>query len=168
MPRYFAYGSNLVTEQIKRRCPTFAKQPTVVGRARLPGYRLTFPIESRLDWAGGVAGIEPIGEGHAAAGAAAAAHGVVHGVVYDIDDDAAAQLDIYEDVAGGLYRRADIRVTLDDGQPCACMTYLPIPAPDGPFPPSQRYLDAIIAGARAHGLPASWIAQLEQTPTLTR
>jgi gamma-glutamylcyclotransferase (GGCT)/AIG2-like uncharacterized protein YtfP len=155
MTRYFAYGSNLVTGQMKQRCPSFAANPSLIGRGRLNGYQLTFPVRSRLDWAGGVAGIEPSDDGDA-----------VHGVVYGVDDAALADLDIYEDVPGGLYRRLDVTVTLDDGEPCDCITYFAIARGDGPFRPSRRYLDAIIAGAREHRLPASWIKQLEQTPTL--
>lgn len=156
MPRYFAYGSNLVSAQMKRRCPSFAAKPVVIGRGRLDGYRLAFPVHSRLDWAGGVAGIEPTGDDGEA----------VHGVVYEVDDTALVELDIYEDVPGGLYRRGEVTVRLDDDQPCDCITYFALADDDGPYRPSRRYLDAIIAGAREHGLPASWIKQLEQTPTL--
>ena len=155
MAGYFAYGSNLVIAQMKRRCPSFAARPTVVGRAALPGYRLVYPVMSHGDWGGGVAGIEPGQDGEA-----------VHGVVYDVDDAALAALDIYEDVAGGLYRRETVSVRLEDGRACDCITYVAIAEPGGPFRPSRRYVDAIRRGAHEHALPAVWLEYLEQTPTL--
>ena len=154
MAYYFAYGSNLVIEQMKRRCPSFAAHPAVQGRAVLPGYRLAYPVMSHGDWGGGVAGLEPAGPDEA-----------VHGVVYEVDDAALAALDQYEDVAGGLYRREAVTVRLDDGRDCRCITYFAIPEPGGPFRPSRRYVDAILRGARAHALPAAWLKFLEQTPT---
>ncbi len=47
---YFTYGSNLDTEQMKRRCPG----SLVRDVGRLKGYRLGFTCFSR-GWGGGVA-----------------------------------------------------------------------------------------------------------------
>jgi len=156
MTNYFAYGSNLVTQQLCERCPSFAARPVVVGRAVLPAYRLVYPILSGGDWGGGVAGIVPGG-----------ADDAVHGVIFELDDAAMAALDDYEGVDEGRYRRAGVTVTRDDGSPCDCVTYLADDDPDGPYLPSQRYLDAILAGAREHGLDAEYIAALARHPVRT-
>jgi len=48
--------------------------------------------------------------------------------------------------------RRDLTViTLDEGRAVA-----------DPPPPSQRWLDIVIAGAEAHGLPELWIAELKR------
>ena len=53
--RIFAYGSNLDPVHLRRWCPGAAS----LGAAELRGYRLTFPVRSEGDWAGGVASVEP-------------------------------------------------------------------------------------------------------------
>ena len=67
---YFAYGSNLSIRQMRRRCPG----SEVVGRARLPDYRLGF-TRYATKRKGGVADIvpEPGAE--------------VWGALYTVDDD---------------------------------------------------------------------------------
>ena len=103
---YFAYGSNLDSEQMKRRCP----QMVPVGLAALRDHRLAFPRTSR-DWGGGVA--SPV-----------LAHGHdLWGYVYDLDDEDVAALDRYEGWHGSGhpengYDRETVTVDLvrpDDG-----------------------------------------------------
>src|SRR5271166_1234955 len=76
---YFAYGSNMDTEQMARRC-VGAK---LLGPAKLDGYALRFSAFS-LNWNGGVADIVPT-EGDA-----------VWGLLYSVTDDDIAELDSYE------------------------------------------------------------------------
>lgn len=52
MPLYFAYGSNLDVEQMKRRCP----ESKVLVPGCLRGYRLDFTWHSS-GWGGGVADV---------------------------------------------------------------------------------------------------------------
>ena len=151
MHRYFAYGSNLEPVQMKRRCPSHR----VVGRATLPGHRLVFPVRSGGDWGGGVAGIEPCD----------APDATVHGVLFEVDDADLAALDRYEAVAEGMYRRERVTVHLEDGGATESWTYYATPDPTGPSPPSRRYLNAILAGARHHGLPGSYVETLIVVPT---
>jgi len=54
MALYFAYGANLDLRGFRRRCPG----ATIIGRARLSGYRLCFTRYSRAE-KGGVADIVP-------------------------------------------------------------------------------------------------------------
>lgn len=51
---YFAYGSNLDQEQMRKRCP----DSKLIGKSGLHGYRLDFTRFSK-GWGGGVADIVP-------------------------------------------------------------------------------------------------------------
>ena len=154
---YFAYGSNLNPEQMAQRCPDH----TVVGLAALRDHKLAFPLTSH-DWGGGVASV-------------ATAHGsTVWGVVFDLSDAHLAALDSYEGFQGpgdqhNLYDREGVYVDLtrpDDGSiPRRVRAQIYLARPSNPAPPSRRYLEAILAGARAHRLPEEYIAALAKTVT---
>ncbi len=96
---YFAYGSNMDFEQMRKRCPS----AITITKALLPDYRLAFTrfADSR---GGGVADIVPSDDD------------VVEGVTYDIRDDDAASLDGHEGVSENCYRRMQVRVTLPAGE----------------------------------------------------
>jgi gamma-glutamylcyclotransferase (GGCT)/AIG2-like uncharacterized protein YtfP len=143
--RYFAYGSNLDPVHLRRCCPSHR----ALGRAVLADHRLTFPVRSEGDWAGGVASVEP------------SPGRDVHGVVYAVDDADLATLDLYEAVAEGMYRRRRVSVRLEpEAETVTAWTYFAVPDPAGPTPPSARYRQALIDGAVHHGLPAGYIEQL--------
>ncbi len=154
---YFAYGSNLNHEQMRERCPGHS----VVGIAQLRDHRLVFPLHSHT-WEGGVASV-------------ATAHGQsVWGVVYELTDDDVAALDRYEGYRGpgdqhNVYDREMTWVELtraDDGSfPRRIRVAIYLARPANPGPPSKRYLDAIVAGARHHRLPSDYVAALAQSPT---
>lgn len=153
---YFAYGSNLDPEQMRLRCPGHR----VVGLAELRDHRLSFPLTSH-DWGGGVAGL-------------AVAHGEsVWGVVYQLTAEDLASLDRYEHFVGpgdqhNLYDRETVSVQLvradDDSFPRRLQAWTYLARQANPSPPSRRYLDAIIAGARHHRLPDDYVARLAATP----
>jgi hypothetical protein len=150
-PLYFAYGSNLNQAQMAERCPGHR----VLGRAVLPGHALRFRGHGR-DWAGAVATVEPAtGED-------------VHGVVFALTEAHYRALDHYEGfdgegAASNLYDRVTRRVVMEEsGEEIEVRTYVIRPLPEGR--PSRRYLDAIVAGMRHHGLPAAAIARLESLP----
>ena len=155
---YFAYGSNLDPEQMRRRCPGHH----VVGLAELRDFRLSGPLTSH-DWGGGVASVS-------------VAHGdQVWGVVHELTEDDLASLDRYEHfVAPGdqhnLYDRETVSVQLvraDDGSfPRRLRAWTYIARPANPSPPSRRYLDAIVRGARHHRLPDDYVARLASTPVV--
>lgn len=154
---YFAYGSNLNPDQMQRRCPGHV----VVGMAALHEYRLTFPLTSH-DWGGGVASVAP-------------SHGTsVWGMVYELTDEHLAALDRYEGFQGpgdqhNVYDREGVFVELtrpDDGSiPRRIRAYCYVARPANPAPPSRRYLDAILEGARRHRLPDEYVAALAATAT---
>ncbi|MEK7331485.1 MAG: gamma-glutamylcyclotransferase family protein [Candidatus Eisenbacteria bacterium] len=150
---YFAYGSNLDPDQMRTRCP----ESRVVGLAALPDHRLTFPLHSE-GWGGGAAG-------------ASHAHGsTVWGVLYELSESDLASLDRYEGWKGpgdhhNLYDRDLVTVVLtraDDGsvpRRVRATTYFARTL--NPTPPSRRYLDTILKGARHHRLPPEYIEWLE-------
>ncbi len=153
---YFAYASNLEPQQMRQRCPGHS----VIGLAELRDHRLTFPLTSH-DWGGGVASVS-------------VAHGdAVWGVVYEVSEEDLASLDRYEHFVGpgdqhNLYDRETVSVQLvraDDGSfPRHLRPWTFIARPANPSPPSRRYLDAILTGARHHRLPDEYVARLAATP----
>ena len=154
---YFAYGSNLNPSQMAERCPSH----TVVGLAELRDHKLIFPVFSPR-WGGGVAGLH-------------VAHGQsVWGVVYELNTEDQAALDRYEGFKGAgdphnVYDCEPMFVELrraDDGsfaRRVRPLTY--VARPNNPAPPSPRYLEAILAGAKHHRLPEEYIALLARIPT---
>jgi gamma-glutamylcyclotransferase (GGCT)/AIG2-like uncharacterized protein YtfP len=154
---YFAFGSNLNPAQMAHRCPGHV----VVGLAALKEHKLAFPLTSS-DWGGGVAGVQ-------------VAHGsTVWGIVYDLTDEHVAALDRYEGfLAPGndhnLYERERVWVELtraDDGSiPRRVRAEYYVPRVTNASPPSRRYLDAILEGARHHRLPDEYLAVLGRITT---
>jgi len=152
---YFAYGSNLDPEQMTRRCPGHS----VVGLAELRDHKLTFPLTSH-DWGGGVASV-------------GVAHGEsVWGVVYELTEADVAALDGYEGYKGtgdqhNVYDRDTASVQLvraDDGSfPRRLRASIYLARSANPSPPSRRYLEALVRGARHHRLPDDYVTRLAAT-----
>lgn len=150
---YFAYGSNLDPDEMHSHCP----ESRVVGLAALHDHRLTFPLHFE-PWGGGTAGVSHT-------------HGsTVWGVLYELSESDLASLDRYEGWKGpgdhhNLYDRELATVVLtraDDGsvpRRVRATTYFARTL--NPMPPSRRYLDTILRGARHHRLPAEYIEWLE-------
>ncbi len=149
---YFAYGSNLDPEQMRERCPGHR----VVGLAVLHDQRMAFPRFSQR-WGGGVAGLVP-------------AHGEqVYGVVHDLTETDLAALDRCEGYRGPGDQHNDCDRELltveivrpDDGSvPRRVRACAYIARPSNPQPPSRRYLEAILRGARHHRLPEEYVEKL--------
>ncbi len=143
---YFAYGSNMLAEQMARLC----LGPKPVGPARLHDHRLVF---NRLwdGWGGSaVASIEP------------RADGVVEGVVWEISEADREALDRFEDFPAS-YTRQDVTVETFDGRLLPAFTY--VARPQGTFRPRREYLEQVIAGGRQRGLSPEYLASLEVMPT---
>jgi len=155
---YFSYGSNLDPDQMRERCPAFR----VVGLAALHDHRLVFPQYSP-QWNCGTAGVQ-------------LHHGdTVWGVVYELTEEDLALLDACEGYRGpgdqhNVYERQVVTVELtrpDDGSvPRRLRAFMYVAGFSKPSPPSRRYLDAILTGARHHRLPEDYIAALDKTPVL--
>ena len=149
MALYFAFGSNLDLGQMYQRCPTARPLDRAVAR----GYRLAFPLYCPT-WQGGVASIEPAGGAKA-----------VQGAVYEISESELTALDAYEDIEAGDYRRETIEAACDNLGRLVVWTYIANPDPEGPSAPSAAYRDALLRGARDHGLSEDYIAMLQSLAT---
>lgn len=151
---YFAFGSNLDPDQIRERCPAHR----TVGLAALHDYRLIFPLYSER-WGGGGASVQ-------------LHHGdIVWGVVYDLTEEDLAALDGFEGYRGpgdqhNIYERQVVTVELtrpDDGSvPRRLRAFAYMAHFSNPSPPTRRYLDTILRGARHHRLPEEYVAKLDK------
>lgn len=141
--RYFAYCTLLDRDEMARFCPNAI--PGAVGR--VSGWRVEFAAYAP-DRGGCHLVTDP---GHD-----------IHGVVYELSDEEMTGLDAISGVPQDFYRRINVEVATNDGRVIPAITYI-IPNPTGPFRPLEAYVRPILAGARAVGLPAGYIAELEAT-----
>ena len=133
---YFAYGSNLVLDQMAQRCP----RSRTMGTAVLTGWRF------RIN-AGGWATIVP------ESGAR------VYGLLWDLPPEDEASLDLYEEMPSGLYAKQVLTVQPASGTAQDAMVYLALdPSPGKPTP---RYWDPILAAARSCGFPPDYLEELQ-------
>ena len=142
---------------MKKRCP----DSLAVGIAFLPCYRLTFPrFYEGWEW-GGVASVEPCvsEEKKDACG--------VWGVIYRISEKDLERLDRYEHIEEGHYTRGIVSVEIEGEAVMEAVTYFAIPNTETPVPPSKLYMETIIRGAEAHGLPMRYIEKLKGIATNT-
>jgi len=133
---YFAYGSNLLSSRMRERVPSARAH----GIAHLAGWQLTTDKAGR--------------DGTGKANLRPAAQAGVWGVVWRIDASEWHQLDACE----GGYRRIEVSLA-----PCPAQTYVSTRFTSDPVL-DVAYKRLLLEGAREHGLPAAWIAQLEALP----
>ncbi len=118
--------------------------------ARLPGYRLAFDVVSRF-WGGAVASLAEA-PGDAVEGLAVRLPGAARGLV-----------EHKEGAVSGLFVPVDVVVLGPAGEAIPAVAWRAAPgrrlSHDGD--PSPSFLEAVLRGARAAGLSASWIARLE-------
>ena len=138
---YFAYGSNLSSGRMQERVAS----ARIRGAARLRGYRLTLDKRSR--------------DGSAKANLRPAPDQWVHGVVYGLAEAHWTDLDACE--PGYTRIRVDLKTGADV---LPAWTYL-----STDLTPSEIAYDwykaLIVDGAREHGLPLAWRAQLLALPS---
>jgi gamma-glutamylcyclotransferase (GGCT)/AIG2-like uncharacterized protein YtfP len=138
--RYFAYGSNLDLARMRARAPAVG----VIGPALLRGMRLTFDKRGR--------------DGSAKANLAEDAGSRVWGALYSLEWTHLPILDAFEPD----YER--LRVSVErQGVRLAAETYvstLRAPALEA----HAGYKQLVVEGARAHGLPEAYVAQLQRLP----
>ena len=138
---YFAYGSNLCASRMGERVPS----ARVVAPARADDRRLSLGKHGR-DGSGKATLIEAPGS-------------VVWGVVYAIDPRDWRRLDAFE----RGYARISLRVTSELERDVAATSYIaPETAPDPVA--FDWYKRLIVDGAREHGLPDAYLAELERLP----
>jgi gamma-glutamylcyclotransferase len=137
---HFAYGSNMNRTQMRSRVGNVLEE----HNAHLPNYELRFNKKVRGGTAG--ANIQP------------APGKTVYGVLYKIEESAFRSLDRYEGVPEH-YRRIEVQVTPDGGQPVPAQIYIASKVEKG-LRPSAQYLQAILEGAGEHSLPAAYIGEI--------
>lgn len=139
---YFAYCTLLDEAEMRRFVPT----ARIGAIGQISGQRVAFERHASSLETGGC-NLSPA-DGQ-----------TVFGVLYDMTDDEFSQLDTISGVDRGQYQRLAVRVETNAGIVDA-ETYV-IPNPGGPFQPTPSYSRPILVGARALGLPESYIAKLE-------
>jgi gamma-glutamylcyclotransferase (GGCT)/AIG2-like uncharacterized protein YtfP len=134
MPLYFAYGLNMDVPAMAARCP--ASRP--IGPARLARHRFVITSD-------GYASVlrDP--------------RRTVHGLLWDLALADVASLDRFE-ALGRLYSKVSQGVLTAEG-PRRALVYIGKGTPGGK--PQPGYLASVIAAARAAGLPAAAIAEME-------
>lgn len=137
MTRYFAYGSNMSVEQMASRCP----HASFAGLGLLPAHR--FVINT-----------------HRYATVIPEPGTTVYGTLWTLTSADEKSLDRYEGVRDGNYSKETVTVKdLCSGQPGTAMIYL---ARDRhPGHPRKAYIEGILAAARHHKFPSSYILELE-------
>ncbi len=142
---YFAYGSNMHHSAFRERR---GMRPAEWRVARIRGYRLRFNLEGR-----------PKGKA-APANICADADGEMWGVLYLITRRELLHLDHTEGVPGRHYRHVLVSAEDTDGNIVSAVTYM-AKGLDTDRAPSFRYISLLREGARAHGLPESWVQYLD-------
>jgi len=133
---YFAFGSNMSPRQTPRRCP--GAQP--VGAARLADWRLVLPANS---------GATIVPERGAE----------TYGVLWRFQPHHAGLMDLWENVAGGVYRRRWLRVEHAQRGVVTALTYVS----DRRYPGQGRpsYINtAMLFGADHFDLPEEYADEI--------
>lgn len=148
MIRYFAYGSNLMTERMRERGAEFAAARPGVLR----DHQLRFDKLGR--------------DGTARANVGRVVGGRVHGVVYDLRREGLEALKLFEvgyDVAEVL-----VECPRPDGgvEVLPARTFVARPDRRTDAPPARGYVDLILRGIEQHGLPDAARADVEQAAGL--
>jgi len=147
--RYFAYGSNMLTNRLRERVPS----ATPIGVGQLPGYALRWDKRSSRD-ASGKCDAEATGR----------QEDVVWGVVFEIDPEDKPALDQAEGLGAGYLERS-VNVLTEAG-PVVAVTYYATDK-DASLRPYHWYKALVIAGAREHGLPVGYRSRLELVVTVS-
>lgn len=135
---YFAYGSNMNFEQMKKRCPS----STFIERAFLKGYKFVYDGYS-VKWRSTVANIIKTGD-----------KDEVCGGVFEISKDNLAALDCYEGYPD-TYNKEKIEVKGDSGSIYVALVYLRGGVKVSV--PHQEYRGIVIQGAKDCGLSEEYI-----------
>ncbi len=138
--KYFAYGSNMNFEQMRRRCP----EAKFMRKVYLENFR--FVYDNACDWWKTAGNIVP-SEGD-----------VVWGALFDIHKKDLTSLDNYEQYQRRLYFRKDVLVKDDAGNETKAIVYIREGAVEAA--PGEAYQDIVVEGARDCGLPKDYISFL--------
>ncbi len=143
---YFAYAVNMDEETLGERGVQFSK--VCIGKVR--NVRLVFH--------------KPGENGTGKADLQDHRGSLVEGVVYEVPEASLANLDVYEGVEKGHYRRQVVKVQTSRGE-LECMVYRAAKFKMG-LKPSRSYLERILRGAKAHRLSGDYLAYLNTFDTV--
>ena len=149
MVYYFAYGSNMKAERMKKRGLNFKSSVHGV----LNGYSLKFnKIASDFS-----------NEGYA--NIVLDKKGVVEGILYEVTENDLNKLDIPEGVSTGHYYRKEVDVQLDSGEKVKAIAYVAQQnkIKEG-LKPSKDYLNHLLEGKKF--LSKEYFKKLSETETL--
>lgn len=138
---YFAYGSNMNHEQMKKRCGE--KNFKFIDKAYLNGYKFVYDGYSEYR-KGAVANIVK------------SKNGKVWGGLYEINETCLKKLDEYEDYPHA-YNRKEVEVFTEDGKKFVAWVYLREPRKPGN--PSTVYRKIVLQGAKDCNLPEDYIKE---------
>jgi gamma-glutamylcyclotransferase len=143
---YFAYGSNMNSEQMLARCV----KPLKIATACLPNYEIGFFGYSKT-WDGGQETVVPSPGRN------------VWGVVYQLSSLDSDRLDVWQDAridGSGAYFHYPARVIDTEGRLHTVLFYKKDMSGE-PTKPTRQYLDFMVRGAVENDLPADYIAALQ-------
>jgi cation transport regulator ChaC len=123
-------------------------RPSEWRAGRLKGYRLRFNLDGKPKGKSAPANICPDTDSE------------VWGVLYKITRRQMLRLDLSEGVPGRVYRPTWLEMHDADEHTVRAMTYV-AEGKESDGRPSFRYITLLRDGARAHGLPTSWLQMLE-------
>ncbi|HEX2069042.1 MAG TPA: gamma-glutamylcyclotransferase family protein [Actinomycetota bacterium] len=144
MSRYFAYGANMDPRHMLERVPG----ASVIGPARLDGYRLEFNVYSS-EWDGGAANLEPDPDGR------------VWGVLWELPDDQLSGLDAYEGHPV-FFRREEVTVQ-GPVEPAIAWTFRVAHQDRSYVRPTDSYVQLLRSAVRVQGLPPDALDIIERS-----
>ena len=147
---YLAYGSNMAEARLQQRIPSAEK----LGLVRLSGHRLTFDNYSTKDHSGKC---DALHTGDSA--------DLVIAVLYTIDPAAKPTLDRYEGL-GVEYEDAFVTVEAPDGSFVDALIYYATNLKPA-LKPYCWYKQHVLLGAKENGLPADYLAAIEQVSSVS-
>jgi Gamma-glutamyl cyclotransferase, AIG2-like len=133
---HFAYGSNMHRAVMRKHAPG----AVALGAARLDGYRFMITAD-------GYASVAP----HPRA--------CVHGLLWQLTARDRVTLDLWENIATGLYR-AEMLPIAAAGKRRRALVYVARARPRGVARPG--YMEIVVQAARAWDLPADYVASLQR------
>ncbi len=143
---YFGYGSNMLTERLKKRCSN--AMPLGVGS--LSDYSLNFSKRS-VDGSGKATLVPSNGRN-------------VHGVMFTVPLNERKYLDDAEGLGNGYERRDDVEILCSQtANVIVASTYIALPRNvDAALKPYDWYHTLVLAGAEEHELPELHIDSLRR------
>jgi gamma-glutamylcyclotransferase (GGCT)/AIG2-like uncharacterized protein YtfP len=136
MTSYFAYGSNMDTTQMRKRCP----DATFLNIAVLRSYRFIINI---LGFATVVS----------------QSSCEVYGTMWNITEKCEKSLDNYEGIKSKIYTKSTVNVEMEIGKTIPALIYLA--SNNTPGSPKNGYMEKILAASVQHKLPGKYIQELK-------